>query len=83
MEPAILPHLQPMDRCMEWLREHDVAAWDDRDDLISLDGVKVVCKFYDEEGNWIRASTDAMPEDGEAILAKIHAILQEYLPAED
>jgi len=58
------------------IEANDLASWAEDPDAICLDGAKTVVRFVDRySGTYYRASTEAMPEDGEAILDAIGAIL--------
>lgn len=58
------------------IEANDLASWAEDPDAVALDGAKTVVRFVDRySGTYYRASTEAMPEDGEAILDAIGGIL--------
>ena len=67
-------------RCFAAIEEEGLAAWHERDDLVSINGAKYVCKFRTESGSYIRVSSEEMPEDGVRSLTRISSILAEYVP---
>ena len=57
--------------------DYGLAEWNDMENGISIDGARMVCKFWDGEGH-IRVSTDHMPEDGEETLDTLFELVKSY-----
>ena len=60
------------------IKQYDMQSWNDRDDTYPIDGMSYVCKFY-ADGDVIRVTSDAMPDDGIAAFAAIRSTLTGYL----
>ena len=70
-----------LERCMTFIEENDLRAWNELEDAYSITGARIVCKFRDGE-DYIRVSTEEMPENGKEILGQIQGILQGYIREE-
>ncbi len=70
-----------LDKCMAVIRESGMPSWNERDDTVGLDGVKLVCKFKDGD-EYIRVSSDEMPPDGKKDFDAVRDILQAYIREE-
>ncbi len=68
---------QAWERCHACIKRHGLEQWNGMSDAVAMDGVKIVCKFYTENG-YVRVSADQMPIGGEAALEEIKNILSEY-----
>ena len=66
------------EKCYEIINEHDFRHWDELEDPECIDGVAVSCRFLDENGEYVRVSTDEMPGGGEAMLSEIEIALRSY-----
>jgi len=64
--------------CMLIAEKYSMQEWNDDPEMISTDGSKLVCKFYDGS-EYIRVSNEAMPENGEAIFEEIKNTLIAYI----
>ena len=64
-------------RCYEFIEKAGFRSWNRRNDLISIDGLMLVCRFYNN-GSYIRVSSDEMPEDWQKDLEGIRDILEAY-----
>ena len=64
--------------CYTIMENYDMHHWEEMDDTVSLDGVLRSCKFY-EDGEYVRVSTEQMPENGETGLDEIRLTLQDYM----
>ncbi len=64
-----------VDKCREVIDRYKLREWRDRDDLAGMTGVLLVCRFRDGD-DYVRVSSESMPEDGEAAFSEIEAILQ-------
>lgn len=69
-------------RCFELIRQYRFDEWDKLDG-IALDGAATVVRYRSDNGDYIRASTDNMPEDGEQKLDEVGKILSSYLAEEN
>ena len=69
-------------RCYELIRQYRFDEWDKLDG-IALDGAATVVRYRSDNGDYIRASTDNMPEDGEQKLDEVGKILSSYLAEEN
>ena len=68
-------------RAYEAINNANLKSWVDLNDGVALDGRKTVVKFKDGD-DYIRCSTDDMPEDGERLLDSVGAVLQGYAKEE-
>lgn len=67
-----------IDDCMKWIKECKMNTWNQDSQGISLDGKLMVCKFY-FNGEYIRVSTDCMPENGEQMIEKVANIISKHV----
>lgn len=74
--------LQAAEDCFEIIEKAKMESWNKRKDTVSLDGTTVVCKFWNGE-SMVRASTDAMPPNGEKALDEIRRVMTGYIREEN
>ena len=67
-----------IDDCMKWIKECKMNTWNQDSQGISLDGKLMVCKFY-FNGEYIRVSTDCMPENGEQMIEEVANIISKHV----
>lgn len=76
-EKVYLVPLEAEKKCFEAIEEAGLKKWADMDDLYPLDGRRTVVKFRSGE-EYIRCSTDEMPDGGERALDQVGAVLKSY-----
>ena len=69
---------EAVDRCYEVIDSAKMRKWDKIGKDDPIDGAQTVVKFKDDNGSYIRVSTDKMPENGEQSMNRIKTILAEY-----
>ena len=69
---------EAVDRCYEVIDSAKMRKWDKIGKDDPIDGAQTVVKFKDNNGSYIRVSTDKMPENGEQSMNRIKTILAEY-----
>ena len=69
---------QALTDAMAVITQYGMQGWNDRDDTFPIDGMRYVCKFF-ADGEMIRVTSDAMPDDGIAAFAAIRSTLTGYL----
>ena len=65
------------EECCYIIDRYQMKDWNDREDTDALDGVTMVCKFKDGD-DYVRVSSEKMPEDGKEAFCEIESVLQEY-----
>ncbi|MBQ7714613.1 MAG: hypothetical protein IJT70_01955 [Clostridia bacterium] len=69
-----------VEECYDIIEEEGFRTWSDRDDLTPIDGAFIKLEFYDEdEEDYVRVSSEEMPEDGERSFGKIRAAISAYI----
>ena len=71
-----------VDELMRAVKKHKMAKWNDRDG-VGMTGAITVVKFRGDDGNYIRVTTENMPEDGEEAFGEIYNILTDALGKAD
>lgn len=67
-----------LEEALAVIRGGDFASWNESDG-IALDGARTVCRFRTENGDYIRVSTDHMPENGKEQLDAVGNTLAAYI----
>lgn len=80
-ESYLVPY-EAVDRCYEIIRENKLSEWNDKYDGPALDGGVTAIRFKEDDGGYVRVSTDAMPDDGERIMDSIGGVMNEYIKDE-
>ena len=70
-----------IDECMQWIKKCEMNTWNNLQDPSTLDGKILVCKYL-HNGNYIRVSTECMPENGDKMLEEIANIISNYVSDE-
>lgn len=78
VETYLVPY-EAADRCYEAIGKAKMRKWDRIGEDAGLCGGFTAVKFLDDDGSYVRVSTDKMPPDGERSMDGIGAILSEYL----
>lgn len=73
----LVPH-EASELCYDIIYGNDIGSWNSMEEYVSLDGAVTSCK-YREGGDYIRVSTDHMPENGENVLMQIEKLLSGYM----
>ena len=73
----IVPY-EAVERCYKLIEENKLSEWNGTYPEIPLMGAETVCKFRGADGEYVRVSTDAMPDDGRSILDGIGAVMGGY-----
>ena len=69
------------DRCQEAIRKHKMGKWNGRKKNITVEGKITVTRF--RNGNdYVRVTSEDMPENGLEGMEEIHNILAEYVKSE-
>ena len=71
---------EAVERCFRVIRQNKLRKWNDADGICT-EGELTVCRFWTGR-EYIRVSTENMPEGGEAVLNDIGGIMREYLREE-
>ena len=77
----IVPY-EAVERCYKLIEESKLAEWNAIYPDIPLTGAVTVCKFRGADGEYVRVSTDAMPDNGRGILDSIGAVMSSYVKNE-
>lgn len=67
-----------VEECMLWIQKCQMNQWNEDNNTESLDGKLLVCKFY-FNGEYIRVSTDCMPENGEQMIEEVANIISKHV----
>ena len=73
----IVPY-EAVERCYKLIEENKLSEWNGTYPAIPLTGAVTVCKFRGADGEYVRVSTDAMPDDGRSALDGIGAVMGGY-----
>jgi hypothetical protein len=73
---------EAVDKCMDVMYEEDLASWAGRDDLAGMTGARYVLKFRLDDGEYLRVTSEEMPEDGMTAFDKVKSIMSEYMKDE-
>lgn len=76
-ESYLVPY-EAVKRCYEIIRKNKLNKWNDKYDGPAPTGSVTVVKFREDDGSYIRVSTDAMPSDGESIMDSIGSAMAGY-----
>lgn len=60
------------------ISDERISSWNDRKYLPGPDGAVYVLKYRTADGEYIRVSSDSMPEDGIGIIGKINTVMGSY-----
>ncbi|MBR5796481.1 MAG: hypothetical protein IKY26_10085 [Erysipelotrichaceae bacterium] len=66
-----------VEECMKWIQKCQMNQWNENENTESLDGKLLVCKHY-FNGEYIRVSTDCMPENGEQMIEEVANIISKH-----
>ena len=80
-ESYLVP-FKAVEECYEIIRQNKLGEWNDRYDGPALSGGVTAVRFRQDDGSYIRVSTDAMPDDGERIMDSIGGVMNGYLKDE-
>ena len=69
-------------RCYRIIEDSRMRVWNNKYGDSALCGGVTAVKFLDDDGTYIRVSTDKMPDDGESKMGQIRAVLSGYLKDE-
>ena len=67
-----------VEECMKWIQKCQMNQWNENENTESLDGKLLVCKHY-FNGEYIRVSTDCMPENGEQMIEEVANIISKHI----
>lgn len=73
---------EAVERCYKLIEENKLAEWNEIYPDAPLTGAVTVCKFRGADGEYVRVSTDAMPDNGRGILDSIGAVMGSYVKDE-
>ena len=65
------------ENCYKIIEKHQLDRWNGMKNAVSADGVLTVCR-YCSDGEYIRVSTEEMPENGAEILDSIAKVMSSY-----
>lgn len=63
--------------CYKIIEKHHLNRWNDMKNTVSADGILTVCKYY-SNGEYVRVSTEEMPQNGTEILDSIADVMSSY-----
>lgn len=63
--------------CYKIIEKHHLNQWNDMKNTVSADGILTVCKYY-SNGEYVRVSTEEMPQNGTEILDSIADVMSSY-----
>lgn len=63
--------------CYKIIEKHHLNRWNDMKNTVSTDGILTVCKYY-SNGEYVRVSTEEMPQNGTEILDSIADVMSSY-----
>ena len=67
--------------CYAAIERHMLRSWKTVTDPVAYDGATLVCKYKDGD-QYVRVTSDKMPEDGEEAFSEIEAVLKSYIKPE-
>ena len=74
---------EAVDRCFDVRYERELDSWAGRDDLSGMTGARYVMKFYNEyDGDYLRVTSEDMPEDGMDSFNELRSVMSEYVKDE-
>ena len=76
----IVPY-QAVEDCYAVIEKHKMSEWNKMKDSISIDGALEVCKFL-KDGAYVRATTEAMPENGMEAIEEVGDVMSGYISEE-
>lgn len=65
------------ENCYKLIEKHQLDSWNTMKNPVSADGMLAVCKYY-SNGEYVRVSTEEMPENGAEILDRIAGVMSSY-----
>ncbi len=68
--------------CLGIMYSEGLESWNSTDDTVSLDGVRIVVKIRNDYGDYLKVTTDKMPEGGERAFDRIRVALSSYIKYE-
>lgn len=74
-------YLVPVEAAQEVLnviRKSGMDRWNSRSDTVGICGKAYVCKFPDGKGDYIRVTSDRMPEDGSRAFGEVSAAMNAW-----
>ncbi|MBR5620828.1 MAG: hypothetical protein IKW76_13935 [Clostridia bacterium] len=77
-----VPYLA-VDRCFAVIDEEKMRSWNDLEPAESEEGAITVCKFLDTNGEYVRVTSEAMPEGGAQSFARLREALLSYATEEN
>ncbi|MBQ3417001.1 MAG: hypothetical protein IJH32_04125 [Ruminococcus sp.] len=79
-ESYLVPY-EAVEKCYEIIRDNKLGEWNDKYDT-PIDGAVTAVRYREDDGSYIRVSTDAMPDGGEGIMDSIGGVMNGYLKDE-
>ena len=70
--------IEAAQKVFDVIRETGMDKWNDREDNVGLNGKLYVCKFPADNGEYIRVSSESMPENGTEAFNKVSSAMLEY-----
>ena len=77
VEKYTVPY-EAVEKCLETAKKYKFADWRNLKDTYPIDGSVTIVKYYDGK-QYIKVSTDAMPEGGERQLDEIARVMRSYI----
>lgn len=78
---TLASYLIPLEAAQEMLtavKTSGMAGWERLKNPTALDGMQYVCKFPDGRGDYIRVTSDNMPEDGTRLFGGVKAAMRKW-----
>ena len=73
VDPAVI------DAAYDIINEKKMILWNEKYDSFGLEGAEYILKFRGGSGEYIRCSSDHMPDDGLSIMSSVNALLIDYV----
>ncbi|MDO4976861.1 MAG: hypothetical protein Q4E53_06325 [Eubacteriales bacterium] len=72
-----------IEEAFDIIEKNKISNWNDEYDNIGLDGGEYILKFRTEDGGYIRATSNNMPENGISIMSSVAHCLDRYVDKEN
>ena len=77
----IVPY-EAVKKCYELIEEKQFRGWKDRKDTYGITGAFVAVKFREDDGSYVRVSSESMPDGGREDMDAVGGLLAEYMKEE-
>ena len=74
--------IEVVNECFELIAQSGMEDWETLEEPTALEGQSIVCKYRKEDGSYVRASSEVMAPDGEAVFTQISKLLESCMTSQ-